>query len=46
MYLSPREKQLLAEFLSSPSPVSIQKMMNLLKVSMMFLSLQPSLKQE
>ena len=33
MYLSPREKQLLAEFLSSPSPVSIQKMMNLLKVS-------------
>lgn len=24
MYLSPREKQLLAEFLSSPSPVSIQ----------------------
>lgn len=33
MYLSPREKQLLAEFLSSPSPVTIQKMMNLLKVS-------------
>ena len=33
MYLSPREKQLLAEFLSIPSPVSIQKMMNLLKVS-------------
>ncbi|WP_165005306.1 MULTISPECIES: BglG family transcription antiterminator [unclassified Enterococcus] len=33
MYLSPREKQLLTELINSPSPVSIKRMMNLLKVS-------------
>ncbi|MEN2253666.1 HTH domain-containing protein, partial [Enterococcus lactis] len=33
MYLSPRETQLLPEFLSSPSPVTIQKLLKLLKVS-------------
>ena len=33
MYLSPREKQLLTELITSPSPVSIQRLMNLLKMS-------------
>lgn len=33
MYLSPREKELLTELINSPTPVSIQKMVNVLRVS-------------
>lgn len=33
MYLSPREKELLTELINSPAPVSIQKMVNVLRVS-------------